>query len=273
MESEIDEARLESELLLAHAAGLTRTQLLARLNETPGEAEANTFEALLRRRLAHEPLAYIVGRREFFGWDFVVTPDVLIPRPETELLVHEALQLLAARPQPTVLDVGSGSGAIGLSILAALTDTCLIATDISLAALHIARLNAWRLGLADRVCFAACDLLRGVRRPAEGTLLIVANLPYVPTERRERLEPEVRDFEPHVALFSPDGGLEVIGRLLEDLDQLLEADEYALLEIDEEQGTRAIQLAHERLPNFETRLLQDSSRTDRMIKLRKRIST
>ena len=269
----IADARLEAEVLLAEVARVSRSAVLASARDPlPAEIETRLNE-LVERRLRREPLAYILGRREFFGREFLVSPDVLIPRPETELLVHKAIALMAGQERPLVVDVGTGSGAIGLSVLAENDDALLLATDISVAAVRVARENARLLRLEDRAAFVVCDLLAGIRRPPHVNLLVASNLPYVPVERATRLQPEVREFEPHVALFASDAGLQLIGRLLGTLGDILQPGEYALLEIDEEQGATAAGLARQLLPDFGLSLHRDSSDEDRMLQLRKGIST
>lgn len=267
----IPKSRLEAEVLVAHAAGLIRTALLARLREEAPSDIVSRVDALLARRVEREPLAYIVGRREFYGRDFVVNPHVLIPRSETELLVSTALDLLGDVANPVIFDVGTGSGAIGLSILAETTDSHLVATDISRDALRVASLNAGGVGVADRVDFVICDLLNGVARPAGSSVLLTANLPYVPAGRAPSLEPEVARFEPAIALFSGEDGLQVIRGLISSLDGFLLSGEYALLELDESHGEEGLRMARELLPGFESAIKQDSSGHDRMLQLLKRV--
>ena len=269
----LPDARLEAELLLGEACQLPRSQLLARLAEPIDIAEAGRFEGLLRRRLTREPLAYILGRREFFGREFIVNSDVLIPRPETELLVHRALELLDSTRDPLVIDVGTGSGAIGLSILAENPRVRLLATDISRPALRVAQVNARRLAVEDRVDFLVCDLFSGIRRAVGWDLLILANLPYVPSDRAASLQAEVRDFEPRIALFSPGDGLQIVRRALAGIQTLTKGGEYALLEIDDDQGLAVREVARNVLPAFEVSLARDSAGLERMLELRNCIST
>jgi len=193
----VDEPRLDAELLLGEAMGCERTKLIAESGaEVPAPA-ARLFGEMVRRRLRREPVAYILGRKGFRGIELAVDSRVLVPRPETELLVEVALELQPAR----VLDVGTGSGAIALAIADELPDCEVTATDTSPAALEVARSNAERLGFADRVRFLA-----GTLPEEESFDLILANLPYVAERDWAALQPEVTQWEPSEALLAgPDG--------------------------------------------------------------------
>jgi release factor glutamine methyltransferase len=198
----IDEPRLEAELLLSAATGWDRARLAAHPEgEIPPDA-ARRFAAMVRRRLRREPLAYITGSRGFRRLDLAVDPRVLIPRPETELLVELALELRPTR----VLDVGTGSGAIALAIADELPECAVVAMDTSAAALEVARENAERTGLAARV-----EFLHGATPPANGGFeLVVANLPYVSEAEWAGLQPEVTEWEPREALLAGSDGLDAI---------------------------------------------------------------
>ena len=200
--------RLDAELLLAEASGLGRAALAASPDEPLGAATGRAFAELVRRRLRREPIAYILGRRGFRNLELAVDRRVLIPRPETELLVELALELRPA----TVLDVGTGSGAIALAVADELPGTSVLATDIYPETLEVARANAQRLGLEDRVRFEVGSL------PREGSFdLLLANLPYVSTSAWLALEPELRDFEPRGALTPGPTGFEAFEALLGEL--------------------------------------------------------
>jgi release factor glutamine methyltransferase len=180
--------------------------LITRAAEPVPRAAAELYAQTIAQRALRRPLQHLTGLQAFWRHDFLVTPDVLIPRPETELLVETALQLVRDVPRPVIVDVGTGSGCIALSLAAALPEAAVHATDISPAALTVARANAARLGLQDRVRFYEGGLLEPVG-PLTGTVdLVASNPPYVPLEEWERLEPEVRDHEPRRALV-PEGGL------------------------------------------------------------------
>jgi release factor glutamine methyltransferase len=200
----VDSPRLDAELLLCEATGWERAALAAEPDREIDGAAARQFALAVRRRLRREPLAYITGRKGFRRIELSVDPRVLIPRPETELLVEVAVELAPA----SVLEVGTGSGAVALAIADELPEVKVTATDTSGAALELARHNAERLGLAGRVSFV------------EGTLpegefdLLVANLPYISSREWEGLQPEIREFEPREALLAGEDGLEEIRALL-----------------------------------------------------------
>jgi release factor glutamine methyltransferase len=194
----------DAERLLRHVLGWDRATLVANPDRPVPEAEAGRFRALLARRAAREPLQYILGTQAFWKHEFLVTPAVLIPRPETELLVETSLELLKDVERPLVADVGTGSGCIALSIAAERPDAEVHATDISEAALEVARENARRLGLEGRVRFHHGNLLEPLSGLEVRVHLVVSNPPYVDPAERDALAPEVRDHEPATALFAPD---------------------------------------------------------------------
>jgi release factor glutamine methyltransferase len=212
--------RLDAELLLARTLGVKRAVLSRQPERVLTGGEAAEFEDLLRRRLAREPVAYILGHRAFRTIDLEVTPDVLIPRPETETLVEVALEALRAIPiagpdpedEPLALDIGTGSGCVALALAAEDPFVRLVATDVEPGAVAVARGNAARLGLARRVEFVLSDLFADVgERPFD---LIVSNPPYIPADEYVALEPNVRDYEPRRALYGGVDGLDVCRRLV-----------------------------------------------------------
>jgi release factor glutamine methyltransferase len=200
----VDSPRLDAELLLGAATGWDRARLASEPDAGLEPGAAREFAAFVRRRLRREPLAYITGRKGFRRIELAVDPRALIPRPETELLVEVAREL---EPR-TVLDVGTGSGAVALAIADEVPGAAVTATDTSEAALALARENAERLGLANRVQFGAGTL------PGGEFDLLVANLPYVRTDEWAALAPEIREFEPREALLGGEDGLEQIRALL-----------------------------------------------------------
>lgn len=205
----IDNAHLDAEVLLAHACGVSRAALMARLANINADAAEN-FRIMIARRAAREPLAYIIGRKEFFSLDFEVTPAVLIPRPETETLVEAALKLLAPRHVPRDLDIGTGSGAIAIAIAVNSPEARIIATDISKEALEVAHRNAIRHRCEDRVEFVAADLF-----PKDDSRfdLIVSNPPYIAEADLETLQTEIRLHEPRHALVDGSDGFEFYRRI------------------------------------------------------------
>ncbi|HZQ38506.1 MAG TPA: peptide chain release factor N(5)-glutamine methyltransferase [Dehalococcoidia bacterium] len=240
----IEEPQLEAELLLRHVLGLDKTCFYLRLPEALSARQYERFLDLLGQRLKRRPLAYITGHREFYDLDLHVAPGVLIPRPETELLVEWALRL-ARTPERsghalTFVDVGTGSGAIALAVAKHLPRVEVFATDRSPAALAVAGYNARRLRLAGRVRFLQGDLLEPVPGQVD---LVAANLPYVPTAVWETLAPEVRDHEPRAALDGGRDGLEQIRRLIGQLRARLRRSGAAVLEIDPSQAAAVMELA------------------------------
>jgi release factor glutamine methyltransferase len=193
----------DAERLLRHVLGWDRASLVAEPARPVAEPDAERFRALLRRRAAREPLQYILGTQAFWKHDFLVTPAVLIPRPETEHLVETSLDLLRGLERPVVADVGTGSGCVALSIAAEREDAEVHATDVSEAALEVARENARRLGLERRVTFHLGHLLAPLSGREGHVQLVASNPPYVDPADRDGLAPEVRDHEPPGALFSP----------------------------------------------------------------------
>ena len=213
----IPDAAFEAELLVRAAGGLTRTEFFARV-ELSNTAQRR-MDALVARRLAREPFAYIDGKREFYGLDFEVTPAVLVPRPETELLVEIGIEAVRARPGATVLDIGTGSGCVAIAVAHTLSSQGVtarfIGTDLSASALAVASRNAATNGVA--VEFVNSDLASAVGH----TDVVLANLPYIPSAQIVWLEPEVRQWEPRLALDGGDDGLDLVRRLILDCDRRL----------------------------------------------------
>ncbi|MGE5262089.1 MAG: peptide chain release factor N(5)-glutamine methyltransferase [Acidobacteriota bacterium] len=261
------EARLQAELLLAHTLGTTRSSVLARLSEKIDSDTAARYAASVARRAQQEPLAYILGHQEFYGLDFIVDRRVLIPRHETEMVALLALQRIQRVPHaiPVVVDVGTGSGAIALVLAHNLPSAHIIATDISKDALAVAQMNAARLYLRDRVTFLQGDLLEPLSEPFD---ILVANLPYIPKVRYKNLSYEVQRFEPRIALEGGDDGLALIRRLLPQLKRHAAPGGVAFLEISEEQGTAAVELAQQQFPKVMTVLHQDLEGMDRVLEIR-----
>lgn len=201
-ENDVGDEALDSRLLLQRAAGLTHADIIADPDRPVSGEEVHGFEAMLHRRLAHEPISRILGEREFYGRMFRVTPDVLDPRPDTETLIDVTLPML--RPGMRVLDLGSGSGAIIVTLLAERRDTTGVAVDLSAAALAITQSNAERHGVAQRLTGIEGSWFDGVEGRYD---LIVSNPPYIPAGDIAGLEPDVRNFDPHLALAGGDDGL------------------------------------------------------------------
>jgi release factor glutamine methyltransferase len=205
-----DRARADAELLLLHVLGKNKSWLMAHLDEELAEDNAVHYIELIERRFKGEPIQYITGEMEFYGLPFRVTPDVLIPRPETEHLVDKVIELAARFEQPRILDIGTGAGAIAVALAHKLPHAHIAATDISERALAVARENAKRNGVDLR--FLLGDLLAPVA--GERFEIVVSNPPYVPNADRATLSVEVREHEPALALFAGEDGLDVYRRLI-----------------------------------------------------------
>lgn len=239
--SGIEDARDEARRLLRHALGLDAAGMLSRGDKALSETEAARFEALVARRAAREPLSQIIGSVGFWTLDLIVTRDVLTPRPDTETVVEAALASLPDRSAPwRILDIATGSGAIALALLSELPNATAIATDISAAALEIAKANAARNHLEERIAFLETSWADGV----EGLFdLLVSNPPYIAPEVIETLEPEVRVFEPRLALDGGRDGLEPYPHLIAEARRLLAPGAGAFFEIGHDQGKAALALA------------------------------
>lgn len=261
----IEEPELEAEVLLRHVLQLDRAYLILRLPDALGEDQVTEYQSLVAKRVAHVPTAYLTERREFYSLSFAVGPGVLIPRPETERLVETAIAMaratLKTQGRASLVDVGTGSGAIALSIAKHVPALRVLATDISPAALAIADLNAKRLRLAGRVTFLLGDLLAPVAEPVD---LIVANLPYIPSSMIDGLAPEIRDYEPRVALDGGPDGLRLIDRLLSDAAWKLNPDGAMILEIQFDQAAAVSGLVQEHIPSARVEILKDLARHDRI---------
>ena len=204
------DAAIDAEVLARHILGWDRAGLIVHgRNPEPPDFPAR-LDAAIARRAEREPVAHIIGRREFWGLEFEVTRDVLIPRPETEIIVEEALAFAAAHPCRTVVDVGTGSGCLAVAIAHALPAVRVTAVDVSVAALEVARRNAVRHAVAERIAFHQGDVLEGLQGRVD---LIVSNPPYVPDGDAESMQEDVVRYEPRTALFGGRNGLDVVDRL------------------------------------------------------------
>lgn len=235
------DARLDARVILQHVLGRDPAWLLAHDDHQPSAAQVVLIHESVARRVTHEPVAYIVGTREFFGRDFAVSPAVLIPRPETELIVDAFLDAFTDRADPlSVVDVGTGSGCLAVSIACEYPRACVTATDISEPALAVARANADRHGVADRITFRPASLIPD---DLERLDAVVSNPPYVSQVDREHLAPTVREFEPHTALFAGQSGLDVIEPLVAAAARALKPGGWLLMEIGAGQADAVMRLA------------------------------
>jgi release factor glutamine methyltransferase len=237
----IESPRLEAELLLAHALNCKRIELLVRYDESPEESVKAKYRELVKRRAEHWPTAYLIGQREFFLLPFVVSPAVLIPRPDTETLLMAALEALKGVATPSVLDLGTGSGILAVSLAHKLPSATVTAVDISPEALAIARQNATRHGVAERVQFVQGDLFATVPDGAAFDV-IVSNPPYVTTAEWETLAAEVKDHEPRLALDGGPDGLAFYRRIAVEAPARLKSTGAVVVEIGETQAEAVIAL-------------------------------
>jgi release factor glutamine methyltransferase len=212
------DAIFDAEVLARHVLGWDLARLVAHNREPVTPEFVEQFEAAIERRARREPVAFITGHREFWGLEFAVTPATLVPRPETELIVEEALRLLPVSAPAAVLDIGTGSGCVGVAIAHERPGAMVIATDLSHAALLVARRNAATHGVASRVRFVQTDLAAGIGAHVN---LIVSNPPYVPEVMAPGILPDVLRYEPHTALFGGSDGLSIIRRLFTEARQHL----------------------------------------------------
>jgi len=219
----IENSRLDAEVLLGHVLNRDRAWLIAHYPDQISDSEMQYYEHLVERRAVREPLQYITAKQEFWGLDFLVTPDVLIPRPETELVVENARSLLRDALRPVVIDLCTGSGCIAICLARELTTARIFATDRSAEALTVARTNANHHGVEQRIRFIEGDLFGPLNvADMDGSVsVITANPPYVPIGDMAGLQPEVRDFEPELALLAGPEGTEVAGRIISEAPRYL----------------------------------------------------
>jgi release factor glutamine methyltransferase len=262
----VEEPRLEAELLLRHILGLDKAGLYSSLRERLVLQETSDFAALVQRRESREPGAYITGHREFFGLDLFVDRSVLIPRPETELLVEHVLHQASTTFADSCLiaDIGTGCGAVAIAAAVNAPHARVYAVDISERALAVARANCERHRVLDRVTLLRGDLLNPVPEPVH---VVVANLPYVREPEIDCLTPEVAVFEPRIALDGGVDGLREIGRLLEETQGHLLQGGAVLLEIGADQGPSVCAIARDLFPNGCIEVATDMGGLDRVVRI------
>ncbi|MDI6814765.1 MAG: peptide chain release factor N(5)-glutamine methyltransferase [Dehalococcoidales bacterium] len=255
-----EDAPLECELLLRHTLKISQVQLYLELNHELSPKQEETFWGLIKRRLNGEPTAYITGHREFYGLDFYVNHRVLIPRPETELLVEMALNLAQNHPVSTIAEIGTGCGAIAIILALKLPEAKIYATDISAPALKVALFNCQKHGVANRVCLLQGNMLDPLPEPVD---LIIANLPYV---RELELTNSV-NFEPLLALNGGSDGLEKIRQLCRQVKNKLRPEGYLLLEIGQGQGKAVTTFLRSLFPSAKIEITPDLGGIDRVVSL------
>lgn len=240
--AEITEPRREAQSLLALTLQKDQAFLIAHPEYELTEAEEKRFDEFLKRRAGREPFQHIAGRQEFYGLDFAVSKDVLIPRPETELLVENAISILEKRENPRICEIGVGSGCIAVAVLHNVKTARCVGLDISAKALAIAGQNALTHGVRDRLELKISDVFDGWQNDPETSEdrfdLIVSNPPYVPADQMDGLQPEVRRFDPVIALTDGRDGLSIIGRIIRDAPGFLKPEGFLLLEIGFNQAER-----------------------------------
>jgi len=270
----IDSARLDAELLLGCALGMSREELMIAATRKVSVAESDRYEDLLRRRLNREPLAYITGQQEFWSLGFLVSCDVLVPRPETEILVERALKHLATinnRGAPRILELGTGSGAIAVALASELPQAEIVATEIAPAALEIARRNASRNGVSNAMRFLQGDLFTALDQELEKDFdLILSNPPYIPRGEIAHLEAEVSRWEPRAALDGGVDGLDFYRRIIEEAPGYLRQGGAVAVEIGAAIGSLVLALFRNNPAYGDTRIHQDYSGRDRVVIARTR---
>jgi release factor glutamine methyltransferase len=286
--AQLDAARVDApktiaRVLLAQVLGKPKEWLIAHDDVELDSESRMTYDALLTRVIAHEPMAYVLGHREFYGLDFFVDRRVLIPRPETEMLVELALEEMRGwgnegigrtTPHPFIplsphlLDIGTGSGAVPIAVASKLPHASIVASDVSADALAVAKINAERNKVAHQISFVQSDLLEGID---ELPRVLTANLPYVTTDEIEGLQPEIQDHEPRVALDGGMDGLDLVRKLLIQIAARINASrasahlQAAFLEFGASQGTTVLKAAQEILPFAQSEIKQDLAKLDRVL--------
>jgi len=268
---QIENPRLNAELLLVCSLNLSREELYVHLHDQLKEKEREALERLIKRRISGEPLQYILGYQEFWSIDFKVDPRVLIPRPETELLVEETLfilsEMLLERP-PSVLEIGTGSGAVAISLAKEMQDVFLVATDISRDALLVAKENARSAGVLNRIEFVNGNLFAPFRLFREGGFfdLIFCNPPYIDHSEIQRLAREVSDYEPIIALDGGKGGLEIYQSITSQAHFYLRRGGWLLLEVGQGQAEKVTEQMEGNGFFLRPQLLLDLSGIERVVK-------
>ena len=272
---EIESPRLTAEILLAYLLNRTRIKLYLNFDQPLREGEVSGYRNLIRRRVDGEPLQYITGTQEFWSLDFIVGPQVLVPRPESELLVEQTISLFKDQTppeagRPRILDLGTGSGVLAVSIARELEDATLWASDISEEALVLGRLNAKNHGVAERIDFRVGDLwepFMGEDLAFDG---IVSNPPYVATEDFDGLPPEVRDHEPRVALDGGERGMLYIEKIIRIGPDFMNPGGWLLLEMAPDQTAKALSLVDETGRYGSKRRVKDDSHRYRVVVAQKK---
>jgi release factor glutamine methyltransferase len=273
-ENRVENPRMNAELLLAHSLGLSREGLYIRLKDELTEEAGLRFKELVRRRLSGEPLQYILGKQQFWSIDLRVDPRVLIPRPDTEILVAQAVSILSAMScsaPPFVLEIGTGSGAVAISVRKEVKRIRMVATDLSRDALLVARENAKGAGLLGEIQFLCGDLFSPFRRSESGLFdMILSNPPYISLTEIEKLSTEVRDHEPRVALNGGADGLDFYRAMAIQAPCYLRTGGWLLVEMGQGQGVGIKNLLEERGGFSEPEFVRDLSGMERVLKAQRK---
>jgi len=269
---DIDDSQLEARVLLGYILKLSHAELLTENNQILSQSQFDSFQKLVNRRLRREPTAYIINNKEFYGFDFYVDRRVLIPRPETELLVDEAIDFVNERvsnpaysgEKILIADVGTGCGAIAITLALTLSNISIIATDISNAALEVALRNSSKHKVNKHVTFLQGNLLEPIIEPVD---LIVANLPYIRTSELADLPAEITDFEPSVATDGGNTGLEYICQLVVEAQEKIRQQGRLLLEIGNRQERQLFCIIQKHIISKAIQLLPDMNGINRVVKI------
>ena len=256
------DSRLEAEILLRHVLKIDRATMFSNLENILDSKQENDIAELVQRRLANEPLSYITGTREFYSLDFQITSAVLIPRQETETLVDEVIKIAKENPLK-IVDVGTGSGAIAIALAVNLPLAKIIATDISVDALHVAESNTKMNEVFSRINLKQGNLLDVLDEKVD---VIVSNPPYIPSDQIEHLQPEVKK-EPHIALDGGSDGLEYIRKLIGNCSEKLNNNGHIFIEIDPSQSEEVLKIADTHFPDARTAIIKDLSQNNRVLSI------
>lgn len=271
----VDAPRLSAEILLSHVLGLKRIELYTQFDKLVAKPELDRLHDLVKRAGGHEPVAYLTGKTEFYSLELNITNDCMIPRPETELLVQRAIEFLRTRHGTQfVCDLCTGSGCVAVAIAKNFLNACIIATDISAPALDVAARNVNKHNLTERITLLQGDLFEPLVQPldVEQFDLIVCNPPYVSAAEYEVLEKNVKDYEPRIALFAGEDGLDIYRRIIEKSDQFLKPEAALMLEIGYAQGPTVRELIEKTNAFAEIKVEKDVHNNDRIVTA-KRISS
>jgi len=276
-DKKIESPRLCAEVLLSQQLRKTRIELYLSFDQPLRSSEVAQYRALVKRRLNREPLQYITGRQEFWSLEFMVNPSVLVPRPETEILVEEALRLKQANQLPDgkgdqtrILDLGTGSGAIAVSLAKEIEGAAFWASDVSAEALAVARENAERHTVSRKITFCQGDLWQALKEPVPVFDMIISNPPYIASETYDTLPEEVRAYEPRIALDGHEKGMYFIERIIAQGENYLKPGGWLLIEMDPGQTDQALALVAATRSLCREERLMDYRKNYRMIKAQKK---